>query len=399
MHQRGIALNYDIHTSFGPVATLNAALDAVGQGWPCAAAGLFRGVDAGRLAAAVERTALQFPILQGRMTIHDGRPAVCGTGAAGPASAPASLLSFSPSAAGGRLWTFDLAEASEGVWFRGVWGHAIADGLSMLRFLTVLRAVVENLAPPPLAPRPQRPLDPLPMDAWLSALQAEQERPPTPLWDGPAGPARAVWTVLAPAERDLFLNAARDAGGPSALMAASVCAALSERLWRGPARFYVNIPIRRTDLASFNGFGCRIGWLLQGVDISPDEAIAAASRQIGAKLRRMIEGGWDLNFDRSLGDDPAAIVEGVRAGQASAPIISVSWKGKHAGLGQPGRLEQVACFSSSSTCHVSAHADDEGLSLSLSSPHDESVQTELLTAIAARMIGRAPVLRTLGRLM
>ena len=103
----------------------------------------------------------------------------------------------------------------------------------------------------------------------------------------------------------------------------------------------------------------------------------------------MIARGWDQNFDRFLGTKPKrhARFAALDARGISAPTVTVSWKGVHNGIGYDDGIRDLACFASASVAHVSAHADHNGLSISVTSGQSATGCENLLRDIVRRLGG------------
>ena len=123
--------------------------------------------------------------------------------------------------------------------------------------------------------------------------------------------------------------------------------------------------------------------MLIPVKIKPNWTLASVARCIEGRLKTMIAQGWDINFDRFLGNNPRRHLRFATAcvrGRAT-PVISISWKGMAWQLGGEEGIHDVACFAMSPLAHVSAHLDQNGLSLSVASSHPAVRRDKLLLRI------------------
>src|SRR5580704_17279110 len=124
--------------------------------------------------------------------------------------------------------------------------------------------------------------------------------------------------------------------------------------------------------------------MLIPVRVKPNWTLPSIARRIEGRLKTMIAQGWDINFDRFLGNNPRRHLRFATAcarGRAT-PVVSISWKGMAWQLGGEEGINDEACFAMSPLAHVSAHLDQNGLSLSVASRHPAVQRDKLLLRIA-----------------
>src|SRR5262249_26665499 len=121
---------------FGPLASMHAALDKMGAGTPCALVARFEGRSVAEVERAITAARARFPVLQASLLWRNSTASLIPIQPAVPGEHAdlEPLLSFSPGADGG-VWRYRLSQDGRDVWLKAAWAHAVADGLSMLRFL------------------------------------------------------------------------------------------------------------------------------------------------------------------------------------------------------------------------------------------------------------------------
>lgn len=381
----------DICSTFGPMASMHAALDAAGCGMPCAVSARYEGLEPSALEQHLVAAAAQFPVLGARLVWMGERPTLqAGTGAPIAASAP---LDFSAVDAP-LTWRAIVWPAERGAGLTAVFSHAMADGASMLRLVSEIeRRLGRNdlPAPPGRSAHSRRPAA-LP---WLSDFLIEQQRPHLAPWPDRGGPMGASWFRISPDERDRVIARARSACGRVVpFLAAAAALAAAELAASGRRRVSLNIPIARPGGHAF-GFG--VGSLLFGQEVTSSLDTADLARRLAARIAPMSAKGWDGGLDWFLGPNPRRhrSFARIRARSPADPAINVSWKGFHRRLGGPGGALDVACFAAAPTAHVSAHADLGGLSISLTAPRPPAAREAFLQVLAKRLgLDGEPSLRT-----
>ncbi len=76
---------------------------------------------------------------------------------------------------------------------------------------------------------------------------------------------------------------------------------------------------------------------------------------------------------------------GVQARKEPDSCLTISWKARIGGIGPSHGVTRAACFAAAPTLHLSAHAGEEGLSLSLTTPQEPGARRELLLNIIDRL--------------
>ena len=360
----------DVQDLFGPLASMHAALDAAGIGTPCGAVAFFEGRSVSELRTAVSVARHRFPVLQTRLAWRRGRP----------------VLGPHPVGAPGGIWDHRLTPTSDGVWFHGCWRHAAGDGRSMLRFLQALDVALGAPASEIAELRPRHPVQIRPMAPWLCQFLADRQRRYARMRPvDPSAPLGVSWLLASPEDRDRLLNAAAEDGygflGP--LAAAAAAAFCEQQVGSRGGLVSLNVPIARTDLPELCGFGFGVGSLLLPVRVRAGVGAAELGLEISQRTRALAAEGFDRNLDRFLGGDPLRhrMFSAVRALGPADPTVVVSWKGRH----ELGGMSRTACFAGSPTLHVSAHADRNGLSISVSSRQSAAARGELLQGVAERL--------------
>lgn len=351
---------------------MHAALERAGIGAPCGLAARFEATTPPEMAEAITTARRQFPVLQTRLVWRGDR-------------ARLEALPFDDTA--DQVWSNELTTDGGAVWLTARWKHAVADGHSMLRFLKTVAAVMDRAELPAFEPQ-SRPYGRRQHAAqWLPGFLAQQCRHYARVESPEPTPgAGTTWRVSSPSERDAILEAASNGCGGfiGPLAAATALSLIGLRDARESALISLNIPILRDDLAAVNGFGFGVGSVIFPIRVRRGARMASLSGEIACRVRRMARLGWDANLNLFLGQDPRRHhrFAAIRARRRDDPAITISWKGRHA-LG--GRVRDVACFAGSPSLHVSAHADEQGLSISLTSQQPAAQRERLLEDIFARL--------------
>jgi hypothetical protein len=359
----------DICDAFGPLASMHAALDRAGAGMPCGVVTRFEDSPPAAIAAAIEKARSFFPTLQMQLAWHGDRPVL------EPASVPNDA------------WQYRLTADGPDVWLEAHWPHATADGLSMLCFVDAIGAIVRGQFPR-IAPRRTLP-SPRPASflGWLPVFLFNARRGYLHAADR-TDALSTSWMVLPPASRDRILAAASDScGGTVAWLAAASALGFAHTRGTRDARISLNIPVSRRSLEETNGFGFGVGSIRFPVHVRPGADAMNLARTVSHRLRHKADRGWDRNLERLLTSDPRwhQRYAAVEASRRPDPNLTISWKGFHSGIGGPGRPRDTACFAAAPTLHVSAHADVDGFSLSVTSWQSAAQQTALLEAIAGEL--------------
>ena len=377
----------DLIEAFGPLSGMHAALDRINCGTPCGFIARFEGRSVKQVHDALAAAADRFPILRSRLMWSGDRPYLH-LDACPSLNAGGEGASLRFTAACGALWTKRLVQAGEDTWLTCIFAHAAADGLSMLRLLHALEAqCYEVQAAVPAAPAraaTKRPPGPY----WLSQFLLDRMRAYAEIDRAECGEI-GISVVRIPAGfAEGVIDHARSVYGGFAphLAAAAVLSVSEQGQNRRPV--LLNLPIARSDLERFGGFGFDVGSLITAVSVPPLADVKSLSRHLSSRLRRMREMDWDQGLDRLIGHNARrhAFFAATRARSQPDPSIVVSWKGA-VELGGGG-LRDVACFAAAPTAHVSAHTDLLGLSISLTSPHPPATRAALLESIAHHLGAR-----------
>jgi hypothetical protein len=364
-------LRLDVLDAFGPLASMHAALDRAGVGGPCGLVVRFENATPSQVEAAIAIARRRFPVLQMGLTWQNDR---------------AVLETLTMDGGGRELWAYALRADGDGVWLTARWRHAIADGHSMLRFLKTVHAVLGGGPMPGFAPQCHPKARPQTVARWLPGFLAQQCRQYARL-DLPAPPPAAgtTWAATSPETRDLVLGAASESCGGfiGPLAAAAANSLVSSRVGKRERPVLLNIPILRDDLQAVGGFGFGVGSVMFSVWPSGGD-MAGLSQDIAGRVQRQANLGWDANLDRFLGHDPRRHhrFAAIRARGRRDPAITVSWKGRHT-LGE--RLRHAACFADTAALHISAHADECGLSISITSRQSGVQRANLLEDMLTRL--------------
>jgi hypothetical protein len=374
----------DLLQSFGPVASMHAALEKLDVGMPCGVVARFRNRTVVELENSIEATRQYFPVLERRIEWENGRPVLVRTEVPLRQAKSTEISLGFKSNRSGPLWRYCLIADAGDVWLSAVWAHAAADGTSMLRFLETIGSTLGNKA---VLRSPLRGHDRLRhtgMARWVMRFLAEQYLPYVrPLNTGSAQPGVSWLTIPVGRSNFLLENARSECGSIAAWLAGAACLAFSEQHGTRAGRVLVNMPILRDDLQRLGGFGFGLGTMLIPVKIKPHWTLPSIARRIERRLKKMIAHGWDINFDRFLGNNPQRHLRFATAcaHRRQAPVISISWKGMNWQLGGEEGIHDVACFAMSPIAHVSAHLDQNGLSLSVASSHPAVQRDKLLLRI------------------
>jgi hypothetical protein len=370
------------------MASMHAALDWLGIGLACGMMALFEGCDAARLEQALAAVRHDFPILQMRLAWRDGRP-VLHPAAADAAAGDIASLEFS--GAGTAAWRYEIKACPQGCWFKAVFAHAVADGLSMLRLLSALGAAVQGGGMPMFLARPAAPLRRMPKWLWTARFLRNQIRQYERLTAGERAAMPGVaWVNLGAGARDALLDQARaQETGMAALLAAAAASSFCERPERRAARrtVHLNIPIARGVAGRFALFNADARSLLLPVRVRAAESVPALARRISRRVATMVAQGWDFHFADFLGPDPARHMQfaKIEARLGLDPFITVSWKGIWPQIGGTDGVRHAACFGLAPVLHVSAHADASGLSLSVTSWQMPAARAGLLRRMLAML--------------
>ena len=141
----------DICQTFGPLAAMHAALDREGIGMPCGMVTCFADKDECEVETAIAIARHRFPVLQTRLEWQKNRPVLEPGASANRDRGAKPLLDFSASELG-EIWKYRLIREGRNTWLQATWMHGAADGLSMLRFIRAIAAVLGNV---PYAPEPR----------------------------------------------------------------------------------------------------------------------------------------------------------------------------------------------------------------------------------------------------
>jgi hypothetical protein len=381
----------DICRTFGPLASMHAALDQAGIGMSCGIVARFPDRSPAEVADAIARVRQRLPILDTNLAWIDGRPTLVFDGEARNRhdTGVAPLLA-TPNDHEGSSWRYRLIEDGRDSWLHAVWRHAAADGLSMLGVAEAIAADMAGRDPVPI----RRPLcaasSPRSFARWLPRFLFEQQRTYVSATD-PKSLAQTSWIVTDGEDRDAVLARAASLDvGMAAWLGASVAAAFAAQQGRPRGTVLLNIPIARRTLAETGGFGFGVGSIRLPTRTRRDSDAVAV--RLAARLRRAVDLGWDRNLERLLGPNPSRHRRFARlqAGQRADPNVTVSWKGVQPTLCGQADLRDMACFAGAPTLHVSAHADATGLSLSVTSPASSERRHALLEEIADRLGCRGP---------
>jgi hypothetical protein len=278
------------------------------------------------------------------------------------------------------------------VWLQAVWGHALADGLSMLRFLEAVSAEMGG-SPHAEYERPQRePARQQPFLAWFPRFLREQRGNYVSMPERRSASPDVSWLIASPRDRDRVLDAgAMACGGMLGWLAAAAAKAFAETREQPNGEVLLNVPIQRSALAQTSGFGFGVGSLRFPVRLDAGGTMELLADRIMRRMKTLGEAGWDRNLERLLSRNPSRHrrFAAIEAKRPPDPNLTVSWKGLHDRIGADNGPKDVACFAAAPTLHVSAHADANGLSVSVTSRQSEQDRRRLLERIAEHL-GCAP---------
>jgi hypothetical protein len=380
--------------AFSPLGLVHLALDKLGKGAPCGIAAFFPYQSEEQLAAAIQRHVRQLPLIHRRIDLSGVRPKMMpseGYSAFVRVSGKSleELLEFSISRTHGGTGWYVLQPSSEGCWLFAIWAHAIADGHSMLRFISRLAPSTSEQAESAHTERPPAALGRF--FPWM-VRTAINEMKPRLTFKTLSQPQCSVTWINAPSHTAQSLKAmARRLGtGVTGLL----CGALVQALYKSSitdtsGRLQFVVPISRKPCSEVNGFGFGIGWLMPELQVTPASELKSMARSVHAQIRGMSAAGWDKNLERALGTDFSRVSRKVarmleRDGTA---VASVSWKGWIPFVGTATTGLQIACFAAvkpnTSLCHLSGHIDQSGLSLSLSSCMPRGTAQHLFKSLLA----------------
>jgi hypothetical protein len=367
------ARQLDLCSTFGPLASMHAALDAAGCGTPCAVSARFQELTPKALERHLLAAASRFPVLTSRLAWIGDRPILqSGTGAPMSLCAPLDFTAVNAPLA----WRAAIRAEERGAVLTAVFSHALADGGSMLRLIAEIefQLGLRARAATPKQPRRAQPPAAVP---WLSGFLAERLRSHLVLAPDDLGPMGASWFRTCPEDRDRVIDRARSTCGQVLPFIAAASALAAGELSAGRCRrVSLNIPISRSDAAGVDGFGFGVGSLLLGQDITPSADTESLARRLAPRIGGLAASGWDAGLEWFLGSDPRRHRKfaRIRARSSADPTIDVSWKGFDRLLGGAGGARCVACFAAAPPAHVSAHADLGGLSISFTAPRSQAVR-------------------------
>jgi hypothetical protein len=390
----------DLLEAFGPMASMHAAMDRVGAGMPCAMAARFAARSAAEVEQALTSAARCFPVLNRRLVWRDDRAMLVSheKGRRAPVCSAPFTLSFRVPP-DGTPWCCRVVQDGADARLAAVFTHAIADGFSMLRFLEKVGAALRGHESPPAYVQLRPSIRRTNMTSWLFYFAMDRTRGYVRARDN-AHPPAAAWLTIPSAISDRLLADARTAcGGFAGWLAAAACMAICEqqrRELRGKVR--LNLQIARDNLERFGGFGFGVGSLIMPVKVEPASNLDQLARIITERARTLANEDWDGNFERLLGRATRRHhrFATLWATGRPDPTLSVSWKGRRSTLGGADGIRDVACFGVVPTAHVSAHADRNGLSVSVTSRQSPASRDDLLRRIVERMMpmaSKSPILR------
>ena len=372
----------------GPMAGMHAAMDRIGCGKPCGLVVRFRNRSLAEVEAAVAAAAAQFPILARTLAWHGGQPALLPPSPAVRTAITSAedALAFT-SGADGLLWRYQLSPQGADVWLVAVWAHAVADGRSMLRFLRAVSASLDHRKPAP-APMMRRPAARFgPMVTWLPLFLWERQLPCISLVRDEASTPGVSWLTLPPEESERALHNARGEGFAAWLCAAASIAVVHLQTEGHTGRVCVDLPVANGDMRAFGGFGFAASSFLIPVMVDARSQIADLAKRISTRIRSMKTSGWSGNLDRLIGRDPRRHLRFAKidAGSSKGQRLTVSWKGVQSTMGGEDGMRDIACFAGCRGVHVSAHADANGLSISVTTPQAAQRREDLLRAIVRQL--------------
>jgi len=380
----------DLIETFGPLSGMHAAMAVQGVGMPCGIVARFKETSSNDVAAAVEKTVGQFPILDRQVSWAENRPILINTDTTHRSTKDLTTKSLFDLNC--TCWRYRVRQYGMDTWFTAIWPHAMADGPSMLRFLETVAAIIANQSRPSYRYQGRRQIAHQPMAEWVIRFLIDQSRRYLRPSEQRFPPGVAWCTLQREFSRQLIENSRAARSSAAAWLAAAVCVALCEQKCVTKGLVLLNIQVERGSLERLGGFGFAAGSLFMPVKIRPDCPLPALARSIFDRLSSMIERGWDSNFDRFVGSSSRRHhwLARLHARGRHAPIVSVSWKGSRWELGRQDKIRDIACFALSPVLHVSAHLDWTGMSLSVTSPQSADDRRDLLRRIVHQIYGRMP---------
>jgi hypothetical protein len=298
------------------------------------------------------------------------------------------LLEFSVSRTHGGTGWYMLHPSREGCWLIAIWAHAIADGHSMLRFVSRLttdsceQSEAAHTEPPAVAVGRFSP--------WMVRMAINEMKSKLAFKTFSEPQRNVTWINASPHTAQSLKATARRLGTG---VAGLLCGALVQAFYKsslvdtsGRLRFLV--PISRTTCSEVNGFGFGIGWLMPELQVTPASELEKMARSFHTQIRAMSDAGWDKNLERALGTNfsrlSGKVAKTLKRERADF-IASVSWKGWVPFVGTATTGTRIACFAAvqpnTTLCHVSGHIDQSGLSLSLSSCMPRSATQQLFKSL------------------
>ena len=379
--------------AFSPLGLLHLALDKLGKGAPCGIAAFFPDQSEEQLAVAVERHARHLPLVHRRIDLSGVKPKIMA-----PESSSAfvrvsgksleELLEFSVSRSHGGTGWYVLHPNSDGCWLFAIWSHAIADGHSMLRFISQLTNAPCEKSESAHTERPAMAAGRfLP---WMvrTAISEISSRLAFKTFSEPQ--RNVTWINASPyTAKSLRATARRLGTGVTGLLCGALVRAFyKSSLIDGSGRLQFLVPISRTTCREVNGFGLGIGWLLPDLQVTRASGLEKMATSIHDQIRAMSDAGWDKNLERALGTNYSRLsgkVAKMLKRKQTNFVASVSWKGWIPLVGTAATGTRIACFAAvqpnTSLCHVSGHIDQSGLSLSLSSCMPRSATQHLFKSL------------------
>jgi hypothetical protein len=368
---------------------MHAAMAVQGVGMPCGVVARFKETSSDDIAAAVEKTMRQFPILGRRVRWVENRPILINTNTTHRFTKELTKSLFDLNCS---CWRYHVLQYGTDTWFTAIWPHAMADGPSMLRFLETVAAMIANQPCPSYRYRGRRQIERQPMAEWVMRFLIDQSRRYLPLSEQRLAPGIAWCILQRESSLQLIDNSRAERSSAAAWLAAAACVALCEQKCIANGLVLLNIQIERGGLERFGGFGFAAGSLFIPVKIRRDRPLPALARSIFDRLSLMSDRGSDRNFDRFVGNSPRRHhwLARLHARRRHAPIVSVSWKGSRWELGRQDKIRDIACFALSSTLHISGHLDWTGMSLSVTSRQSADNRRDLLRRIVHQACGKFP---------
>jgi len=378
----------DLVDTFGPMAGMHAAMDRIGCGKPCGLVVRFCNRSVAEVEAAVAAAAARFPILARSLVWQGGRPTLLPRVPAVRTviSSAEDALAFT-SGDDGLLWRYQVSPQAADVWLVAVWAHAVADGGSMLRFLRAVSESLDGRAPAATTMMRRPSFRCGPLVTWLPRFLWERQLPCVRLVSDEAATPGVSWLTLPPEESERALHNASGEGFVAWLCAAASIAVVQLQTEGHTGRVCVDLPVAQGDMRAFGGFGFAASSFLIPVAVDAHSQMAALATRISARIREMRASGWSCNLDRLIGHDPRRHLRfaTIDARTAKGQRLTVSWKGIQTAMGGEDRMRDIACFAGCRGVHVSAHADANGLSISLTTPQNAQRREDLLRAIVRQL--------------